>query len=190
MRAHEVWHDEVVSRSVIDHLTENAHENIHRSVLRAWCIEKFTAHASVLEVGCGPGLVGKELSNYFDYTGVDNSQCMLDYVRHTQPQLNITYGDAYNLNFPDNSYDYAVCFAVLGHLPVDSIHEPIAELCRVARNTVLLTVWSEDNVDAGNALHNGYSKDYLTEQTPAWATLHFEKDFGNTIVGYRIDCRA
>jgi len=189
-RNHEVWHDTVINAEVISHLEGNIYEAIHRQHLRNWCLEEFAPYSSVLEVGCGPGLVAEELMPHFLYTGVDNSRLMLDYAQEKNPDFNLAFGDAYDLVFADNFFDHVISFAVLGHLPADSINQPLAEMCRVARNSVLFTAWdrplNDGHQDVGNAIHNAYSEDYLRAHCPSGTILSFVKDFGVDTFGYRI----
>ncbi|HKD97332.1 MAG TPA: class I SAM-dependent methyltransferase, partial [Micromonosporaceae bacterium] len=80
-----------------------------------------------------------ELVDSDGYTGVDVSEKMLAIALRKFPRANFLVGDGYRLDFPDRAFDVVLCFEVLGHLPrIDTF---LAELLRVARRTVVFTVW-------------------------------------------------
>jgi ubiquinone/menaquinone biosynthesis C-methylase UbiE len=97
-----------------------------------------------LEVGCGTGLMYKELvpkviDNSSYYLGVDTSTNMLKIARDRYPEGRFSYGDLYSLPFRDRAFDVVLCYEVLGHLP--DIQKPIEELTRVSKKLVVFTAW-------------------------------------------------
>jgi ubiquinone/menaquinone biosynthesis C-methylase UbiE len=108
-------------------------------------------YEQVLEVGCGSGLIYRELVpnlvNNQCYTGIDISSQMLKIAKKRFPQGKFHHGDAYALEFSDNSFDISICIEVLGHLP--KISQVISELFRVSKRMFIFTTWispSEDKV--------------------------------------------
>ncbi len=121
----------------------------HESVLRShrWRTAENSAgyllHAlapgqRVLDVGCGPGTVTVDLASRVapgEVVGVDRSAKVLEAaVEHAQEKGadNVTFrvGDAYALDFPDDSFDVVHAHQVLQHLT-----DPVAALREMRRVT-------------------------------------------------------
>lgn len=145
-REWEKWDKEGVAEYIHDYWLRDPSglEDSHREIL-ARLVGSYvpSPEESLLEVGCGTGLVYGKLVpaviNNASYTGVDTSVEMLRIARSIYPEGRFLSGDAFGLKFSDNSFDIVVAFEVLGHIP--DIHAPIAEMIRVARKLVVFTVW-------------------------------------------------
>jgi ubiquinone/menaquinone biosynthesis C-methylase UbiE len=84
----------------------------------------------VLEVGCGTGLILKEIAPVArSAVGIDISRGMLEKAR--QRGLNVVEGSATELPFADASFDTVYSFKVLAH--VQEIEKAMAEVARVLR---------------------------------------------------------
>lgn len=95
---------------------------------------------TVLDVGTGTGRAAIALARRGAVvTGVDASAEMLAVAnrRAAAASVHVTFlrGDAHGLQFPDRSYEAVVCLRVLMHTP--EWRQPLAELCRVARDRVV-----------------------------------------------------
>jgi SAM-dependent methyltransferase len=117
-------------------------EVLYRASLACEIIRHVAHDVSVLDVGCGTGLFKAALilaGHTGLYTGVDTSEPMLERARARFPDEGWSFqrGDAYKLPFSDDSFDAAVAFEVLLHLP--EIVTPVRELIRVAK-TAFFTV--------------------------------------------------
>lgn len=85
---------------------------------------------SVLEVGCGTGLLLRRLAPLArEALGVDLSPGML--ARARARGLTVVEGNAQALPFPDGRFDVAVSFKTLPHVP--DLGRALAELARVVR---------------------------------------------------------
>lgn len=96
---------------------------------------------SILDVGTGTGRAALILAGEgARVTGIDASEQMLAVARRRAEEsgLDVRFasGDAHALDFPDRAFDVAVCFRVLMHTP--RWRTCVAELCRVARNLVIV----------------------------------------------------
>jgi ubiquinone/menaquinone biosynthesis C-methylase UbiE len=86
--------------------------------------------ARLLEVGCGTGLILRRLGEYAAHAvGVDLSPGML--ARARARGLDVREGSATALPFADASFDVAVSFKTLAHVP--DLPRALAEMARVVR---------------------------------------------------------
>lgn len=86
---------------------------------------------TVLEVGVGNRIV----SDYLKRFGIPVTTCDVDPA--LEPDR---IGDIRNLPFPDQSFDIVIAFEVLEHLPFGDFRKALAELKRVSRDAVLLSL--------------------------------------------------
>src|SRR5258708_2572974 len=91
---------------------------------------------SVLEVGIGPGISLDAYPPYVHVVGIDPSTDMLEHA-HTKARdkeiknVELRLGDALNLDFPDNSFDFVCAFHMITVVPDPA--KAMAEMCRVCR---------------------------------------------------------
>jgi SAM-dependent methyltransferase len=88
----------------------------------------------LIEVGAGFGRLADEYHGYRDVVLLDPSEAMLNGAREQigdNPRFTIVSGDAYDLPFPDGSFDAAVCVRVVHHF--EDPRPAIRELARVLR---------------------------------------------------------
>jgi len=97
---------------------------------------------TILDVGCGNGVITNELAKRYEVTGVDRSLAALDYVE-TEKQ----HASADNIPLPDNSFDMVFSSELLEHLEEDVLKKTIDELKRLNKNYVFITVPNAENPD-------------------------------------------
>jgi demethylmenaquinone methyltransferase/2-methoxy-6-polyprenyl-1,4-benzoquinol methylase len=90
-------------------------------------------NARVLDVGCGTGDLSIELfeKTAAEVVGIDFCEPMLQLARQKAPQLTFIEGDAMQLPFPDESFDFMTVGFVLRNLA--SVDGGLAEFRRVLR---------------------------------------------------------
>lgn len=90
---------------------------------------------SILDVGCGNGVFANQLIETHTTIGVDRSWSALQWVQSPRAQADVT-----RLPFKAAAFDGLVCMEVLEHLPVTVFEMTLAELVRVTRQYLLITV--------------------------------------------------
>lgn len=142
----------MVSPSAEPYQSANHQKYTHGNRLYQWHLRAFLQrvyalleHAqpqSVLDAGCGEGFVTRFLAQQnpdLRLTGMDLSPDAVAYAQeHFGDLATFRTGSLYKLPFSDNSFDVVLCSEVLEHL--DDTDRAIAELKRVARRHVLITV--------------------------------------------------
>jgi SAM-dependent methyltransferase len=128
---------EAVADYVRRHLRGSASE-VER--LQQLCARLPSGVHSVLDVGAGHGLLLEALRDTRGLvgTGIEITQAKVDYGASLG--LDLRLGDASRLDFADRSFDAVVCCEVLEHLPYGVYEAALAELARVARDWVMVSV--------------------------------------------------
>lgn len=88
--------------------------------------------SSILEIGVGDRVLGSFIKNNtaVRYTSVDVAEDL-------HPDV---VGSVLKLPFADKSFDVACAFEVLEHLPFQEFDTALAELCRVARSHIVISL--------------------------------------------------
>jgi len=101
---------------------------------------------SVLDVGCGEGVVTERLARLLpaaEVLGIDADEEHLSeqWQMRNAPNLSFATGSAYELPFADGSFDLVCAIEVLEHL--ERPRDALAEMKRVAGRALLLSVPNE-----------------------------------------------
>ncbi|MCK4865531.1 MAG: class I SAM-dependent methyltransferase [Gammaproteobacteria bacterium] len=102
-------------------------------------LKLFTPKAgqSLLDVGCGTGYFSQHFQQLgLQVTGLDPDSAMIDFAKSKESQIKYVKGDAIDLPFADNSFDY--CSAITSLCFVADPEKAISEMLRVSRHGVIL----------------------------------------------------
>jgi ubiquinone/menaquinone biosynthesis C-methylase UbiE len=108
------------------------HLPYHRMLddLEVELVERYAAGKTVLEVGCGTGLILHRAARFARHAiGIDLSGAML--TKAQQRGLHVAQASATALPIATESVDVAYSFKVLAHIP--DIHTALREMARVVR---------------------------------------------------------
>jgi ubiquinone/menaquinone biosynthesis C-methylase UbiE len=121
------------------------------------------APRSALDVGCGEGVLTERFAQRLGdgrVTGVDLDDAALraEWDRRTRPNLEFRAVEPGSLPFGNDEFDIACALEVLEHVP-DPEHT-LAEMVRVARSWVLVSVPREPLWRGLNMLRGAYVRDF------------------------------
>jgi 2-polyprenyl-3-methyl-5-hydroxy-6-metoxy-1,4-benzoquinol methylase len=131
----------------------------HASLDQLW---HQAAPESVLDVGCGEGVLTSEWAERLDggrIVGIDleDPKLMAEWEARRRPNLEYRVEEATSLSFADDEFDMASAIEVLEHVP-----EPeatLSEMARVARRHLLVSVPREPMWRMLNMARGAYVRD-------------------------------
>ena len=163
---------------------------------RLLALVRQAAPASILDAGCGEGFVAARIGERMPgvaITGIDENAGAVAFARdHFGTHGTYEVGSVYALPYADATFDLVLCSEVLEHL--DRPDAALAELTRVARRHVLLSVPLEPYFDALNraARRVGVGGDpgHVNHWTRAgwarWLHRHFDRVQTDTKLIYNL----
>lgn len=115
---------------------------------------------TVLDAGCGEGETIERLDGQLSgsITGVDLNQESVEFAAGRIPAGSFQVADLTALPFEDGSFDLVLCLEVLEHIPEPSL--ALAELARVCRGDIVVSVPSEPWFRLGSLARGKYLKDW------------------------------
>jgi 2-polyprenyl-3-methyl-5-hydroxy-6-metoxy-1,4-benzoquinol methylase len=121
------------------------------------------APGSILDVGCGEGVLTEQWADKLGsgrIVGIDLDDAKLraEWDKRRRPNLEYRAEDATNLSFADNEFDMATAIEVLEHVP--DPERTVAEMARVAKNNLLVSVPREPLWRGLNMARGAYLKDW------------------------------
>lgn len=120
--------------------------------------------SKILEIGCGPATDGKYLKDLgMNPVSIDFSRSMLTIAKELNPKSKLAQMDAYNMGFPNNSFDGFWATASLLHL--ENTQKALKEIVRVTKDHGVGFISVKDgNEEPGIDPKTGYFFKYFTNQ--------------------------
>ena len=147
----------------------------YRQVVR--CVGDGVRNASVLDVGCGDGVLSWQLSEVgANVSGIDTSEEAIAFATQKCAAVNnieFRVGSAYELPFPDASFDYVVSTELIEHL--DEPGRMLAEMNRVWNRNGRIVITTPIRITR-DPLDKMHVQEYFTEDFEALVTSHFTGD--------------
>jgi len=109
---------------------------VHHGMM-PWVLGEMELGANVLEIGPGPGVTTDWLRERVSaLTCIEIDRKLVEFLKERLDGTGVTVveGDATAMPFPDGSFDAAVCFTMLHHVPSSALQDRVlAETYRVLR---------------------------------------------------------
>ncbi|HPA24014.1 MAG TPA: class I SAM-dependent methyltransferase [Candidatus Cloacimonas sp.] len=124
----------------MNYLAESTWENYdsaHQADLRIAKLLAFLPSdvETILDAGCGNGIITNKLIAKYQVTGLDISPAALKYLQCPVVQASVT-----EIPFPAKSFDAVICNEVLEHLDNAALQKAVQELKRVANKYIIISV--------------------------------------------------
>lgn len=97
---------------------------------------------TILDAGCGNGVFVNAIRSIYQVVGLDRSR---EALRHIQAQT--VHGIISRLPFEAESFDLVTCLEVLEHLPCETFARALAEIERVARKYIIISVPNQEDLE-------------------------------------------
>ena len=95
---------------------------------------------SILEVGCGAGMLGQHMSEKCNYYGVDKSETLINkYKQIFGKKSKVLVSEGNNLPFKNQSFSAAFSFGVFHYFPsFEYVRQAIDEMFRVSKKAIFI----------------------------------------------------
>jgi ubiquinone/menaquinone biosynthesis C-methylase UbiE len=141
-------HQEV--KKTYDHIAGEFHNSRKHMVNDLNFIKPYLKKGQkIADIGCGNGrflnLLRENELNEKDYTGIDNSQKLIEIAQNQHPHSNFQEGDFLNLPLENESIDLVVSIRAFHHLTSKKLRlQALEEIKRVLKNDgkAIVTVWN------------------------------------------------
>jgi len=155
----DIWQTEEISRAFIKGTDSSniAGASVMDKEVNEYFLAGCRATDKVLDIGCGHGIVSEHLAeNKISVAAVDISEKLLEEfkarIAGRNLPIEIKKGDAYNIPYPDNTFDVVVARMFLPHFPNWSV--VLKEMTRVTKTGGKLMVHfsSAENTSLGKRI--------------------------------------
>jgi 2-polyprenyl-3-methyl-5-hydroxy-6-metoxy-1,4-benzoquinol methylase len=163
-------------------LVKRLMRGFHEALDELW---ETAAPASVLDVGCGEGVLTSEWAERLEdgrIVGIDldDPKLRTEWEARRRPNLEYRAEEATSLSFDDGEFDMAAAIEVLEHVP--DPEATLAEMTRVARRHLLVSVPREPMWRMLNMVRGAYLRDL--GNTPGHLNHWSKVGFHSLLSGY------
>jgi SAM-dependent methyltransferase len=136
---------------------------------------------SIVDIGCGNGIITTELSKNYNVLGVDRSEGALAHLKTEKLQASCD-----NIPLADLSFDLVLSTELLEHLEDSVFEKTLREFPRISRRYIIITVPNNENLEkyllkcpgCGYEFNRSYhlryfSKERLMNLFPGYKALSF-----------------
>lgn len=126
--------------------------------------------ATVLDVGCGPGMMAEYcVEKDFKFFGIDISEKMIDECINRFGHMNSTHfsvGKLQKLDFSDAFFDVVLCMGVLEYIDAAELDDAVSEMARVLKpgGTIIVSLMNENSFFVWNRRWRNSLLERLTGQ--------------------------
>ncbi|BDU51118.1 class I SAM-dependent methyltransferase [Haliovirga abyssi] len=139
---------------------------------------KLSKNSKILEIGAGSGKWLYYWKDY-DYSGIDYADKQVE-ICHKRGLTNVIQGDARDLPYEDNSFDFVYSLGVIEHFP--ETQKAIEEHYRVCKpgGTILITVLNKNCPKylerlVGNIIHKRSFEEFMVSSGKRYGFNEFRK---------------
>lgn len=101
---------------------------------------------TIIDVGCGNGIITNELSNNWKVVGLDISEEAIKYVK-----CEAVIASGTSIPFQDKSFDLVLTSEMLEHLSDSDLSKTIEEISRIAKKYIIISVPNNENLAISHA---------------------------------------
>ncbi len=147
---------------------------------------------SIIDIGCGNGLITNELARDFDVLGADINASKLEFVNAPHIQASCD-----QIPRPDHSFDLVFSSEMIEHLPDKLFLRTLEEFERLSRKYILITVPNNEPLHKlqvqcekchkryhKNGHLQSFTKGSIKKLFPSWKIVKLE-EFGKPVRGYK-----
>ena len=152
-------YSEVAEKYADQFYKELDHKPLDRKLYDLYA-EKVSGKGIHLELGCGPGEVSVYLSKHgLKMIGIDRSKEMIEIAKHLNKNIKFREGDAFNLDFGNDSIDGIIAPYLIVNFTDNEIEIAISEMYRILKKggNLLITFHTgkNENIEIADFLKKG-----------------------------------
>lgn len=135
--------------------------------------------SSLLDVGCGKGFMLYDLYKLIkgiNIKGIDISEYAINNCK-SEVKSYLSVGDAKQLNFQDNEFDYAISINTVHNLDLEDCKKAIKEISRVSKKGSFITVDAYRNDDEKKRMFDWNLTAKTIMSVNEWKSLFKEIDY-------------
>jgi hypothetical protein len=145
--------------------------NTFQAIWRELLEDKYHQPVSLLEPACGSAndyrfIDAFGIARFFDYTGFDLCEKNIRNAKRMFPDVRFEVGNVFEIDSPDNAFDYCFVHDLFEHLSVEAMEAAIAEICRVTRHDICVGFFN---------MHDGHQHIVRPVDNYHWNTLSLDK---------------